>query len=63
MDLTGDGRADILGCGDSNVYVAYNDGKGGFGSVITLTSEFSYSGGKWGVDKTVRWLSNLNQAR
>ena len=63
VDLTGDGRADILGFGENQVYVAYNDGKGGFGTVRTLTSEFSYSDGKWSVDKTVRWLANLNQAR
>jgi hypothetical protein len=63
VDLTGDGRADIIGFGESATYVAYNDGKGGFGPVITLTSEFSFSGGKWSVDKTVRWLANLNQAR
>ena len=59
VDLTGDGRGDIIGFGDANVFVSYNDGKGGFGPVLTLTSEFSFSGGKWAVDKTVRWLANL----
>jgi len=59
VDLTGDGCADIIGFGESNVYVAYNDGKGGFGPVKTLTSDFAYNGGKWAVDKTVRWLANL----
>lgn len=46
VDLTGDGRADILGFGENSVFVAYNDGKGGFPSVRTLTSEFPFSGGK-----------------
>jgi len=63
VDLTGDGRADIIGFGEGNVWVSYNDGKGGFGPVVALTSEFSYNGGKWAVDKTVRWLANLSQTR
>ena len=63
VDLTGDGRADIIGFGDGNVYVSYNDGKGGFGPVLALTTEFSFSGGKWGVDNTVRWLANLTGSR
>ncbi|KAH9179060.1 lectin 2 [Lactarius sanguifluus] len=46
VDLTGDGRADILGFRENSVFVAYNDGKGGFPSVKTLTSELSFSGGK-----------------
>ncbi|KAH8992703.1 lectin 2 [Lactarius akahatsu] len=50
VDLTGDGRADILGFRENSVFVAYNDGKGGFPSVKTS------------VDKTVRWLANLDQA-
>ncbi|KAH9052734.1 lectin 2 [Lactarius vividus] len=44
VDLTGDGCADILGFRESSVFVAYNDGKGGFPSVKTLTSEFSFDG-------------------
>jgi hypothetical protein len=59
VDLTGDGRADIIGFGNSNVYVAYNDGNGGFGSVGTLVTTFSYNDG-WAVDKTVRYLVNLD---
>ena len=30
VDLTGDGRADILGFGDAGVWIALNDGSGGF---------------------------------
>jgi hypothetical protein len=62
VDLTGDGCADVIGFGENNVYVAYNDGKGGFGPVRTLLSTFSYSDG-WAVDKTVRYLANLDQSR
>ena len=63
VDLTGDGRADIIGFGDSDVYVSYNDGKGGFEPVQVLTSEFTLSNGQWPADKTVRWLANLNPTR
>lgn len=63
VDLTGDGRADIIGFGENAVYVSYNDGKGNFGPVQTLTNEFSYSGGKWSAERTVRYLGNLDDAR
>ena len=59
VDLTGDGCADIIGFGDDAVYVAYNDGKGGFGPVQKLVnSTFSYNSG-WTKDQTVRWVANL----
>jgi hypothetical protein len=63
VDLTGDGCADVIGFGESNVYVSYNDGKGGFGPVQTLLSTFAYNNGQWSVDKTVRYLANLDQNR
>ena len=62
VDLTGDGCADIIGFGDSGVYVAYNDGKGGFEPVQILTSGFASNDGKWPVDKTVCWLAHVNQS-
>ena len=60
MDLTGDGYADIIGFGENATYVSYNDGAGNFGPAIALTSEFSFSGGKWAVDKSVRWMANMD---
>ena len=63
VDLTGDGRADIIGFGSNGVYVAYNDGTGGFEPMRTLTSEFAPGDGKWSVKRTVRWLANLNPSR
>jgi len=60
VDLTGDGRADIIGFGEDATYVLLNDGRGGFGPVTTLTVDFSFSGGKWAVDTTVRWMANLD---
>jgi len=59
VDLTGDGRADIIGFGENSVYVSYNDGNGNFGPVKTLINEFAFNGGQWSEDKTVRWLANL----
>ena len=63
VDLTGDGRADILGFGGSYVYVSFNDGKGGFGPVKQLTQTFAYNNGEWSLDKTVRYAANLVQGR
>ena len=61
VDLTGDGCADIIGFGGDGVYVAYNDGKGGFEPVQALTGEFTSNDGKWSAEKTVRWLANVSQ--
>ena len=63
VDLTGDGCADIIGFGENQVYVSFNDGKGGFGPVKALTSTFAFNGGEWAEDKTVRWLANIDQNR
>ena len=41
VDLTGDGCADIVGFGESAVYVSFNNGKGNFGPVQKLLSEFA----------------------
>ncbi|KAJ2933648.1 hypothetical protein H1R20_g3457, partial [Candolleomyces eurysporus] len=57
-DLTGNGAVDIIGFGDGDVYVAYNDGNGNFGDVKTITQEFSFNRG-WNPNNTVRWIANL----
>ena len=63
VDLTGDGCADIIGFGEGQTWVSFNDGKGGFGPARALTNTFAFNNGEWDVDKTVRWLSNLDQNR
>jgi len=63
VDLTGDGCADIIGFGGSDVFVSYNDGKGGFGDAQLLTTQFAFKNSEWPVDKTVRWLANLTPPR
>jgi hypothetical protein len=62
VDLTGDGCADIIGFGDNAVFVSYNDGKGNFGPVQNLLSQFADKDGEWSLEKTVRLVANLYQA-
>ncbi|KAF8653553.1 hypothetical protein AX16_003890 [Volvariella volvacea WC 439] len=58
-DLTGDGRADIIGFGEAGIYVAFNDGRGGFGPVQKIVDDLGYSAGGWRVEKHVRYPANL----
>ncbi len=58
VDLTGDGRADILGFGNDTVYVSYNDGKGNFTEGTMLMKDFGWVGG-WPTEKTERFVANL----
>jgi hypothetical protein len=58
VDLTGDGRADIIGFGNTSVYVSYNDGKGNFTEMKALIEDFGYEGG-WTAEKTERIVTNL----
>jgi len=51
-DLTGDGRADILGCADDGAYVSLNKGSGTFGSVDKVVDSFGTAKG-WRVDNTL----------
>jgi len=63
VDLNGDGCGDIIGFGENQVWVSFNDSKGGFKPIRALTSTFAFNGGEWAVDKTVRWIANLDQNR
>ncbi|WP_051799763.1 tyrosinase family protein [Catenuloplanes japonicus] len=57
-DLTGDGRADIVGFGDGGVWVARNDGSGGFGTPQLVLADFGYSAGGWRVERHPRFLAD-----
>ena len=59
VDLTGTGQADIVGFGSAEIYVAYNDGKGGFMPTSKLIDGFGINGGEWPSDKTVRYVANI----
>ena len=53
VDLTGDGCADIVGFGESAVYVSFNNGKGSFGPVQKLLSDFAYNGGERSLEQSL----------
>jgi hypothetical protein len=58
-DLTGDGRADIVGFGDDYVWVALGNGDGSFQAPAAVLDGFSYNQG-WRVDQHPRLLAELN---
>ncbi|KAG8810093.1 hypothetical protein FRC17_003103, partial [Serendipita sp. 399] len=62
LDLTGDGRADILGFGGAGVLVSKNNGDGTFGPAELASNHFGYntSGGGWKVDTHPRILFDAN---
>jgi hypothetical protein len=62
-DLTGDGCADIVGCGYAGVWVSLNNGDGTFGPPTLVVNNFGYdnAGGGWRVDKHPRFLVGRSQ--
>ena len=58
-DLTGDGRADIVGFGDAGVWVALNNGNGTFAQPVMAVANFAYNAGGWRVEKHPRFLADL----
>ncbi len=58
-DLTGDGRADIVGFGDAGVYVALNNGDGTFQPLRLAIRDFGYVAGSWRVERHPRFLADL----
>lgn len=60
VDLTGDGKADIIGFGQKGVLTALNNGDGTFGvAKVGLEVSFSFEQG-WRVDQHLRLLADLN---
>lgn len=57
-DLTGDGKADILGFGESAVWVSLNNGQGSFGPASLVVNNFSCAQG-WRVDRHPRFVADL----
>ena len=58
-DLTGDGRADIVGFGDAGVWVSLNNGNGTFQAPQMVVGNFGYSAGGWRVGQHPRFLADL----
>ena len=60
VDITGDGRADIVGFGDAGVYVARNNGNGTFAfQPVPVINDFGFQAGGWRVDKHPRLLADI----
>jgi hypothetical protein len=59
-DLTGKGRADIIGFGDAGVYVALNNGDGTFQAPKIAIKDFGAVAGGWQVNQDPRFVADLN---
>ncbi|MEM7034596.1 MAG: VCBS repeat-containing protein [Chloroflexota bacterium] len=59
VDLTGDGRSDIIGFGNPGVFVALNNGDGTFQEAKQVINNFGYNAGGWRVDRHPRFLADL----
>ncbi|MFS0866573.1 FG-GAP-like repeat-containing protein [Microbacterium sp. 179-B 1A2 NHS] len=59
QDVTGDGRPDIVGFGDSGVTVARGKGDGAFSRATRWSSAFGRNA-SWSVSKHVRTLADVN---
>ena len=57
-DVTGDGRADIVGFGDAGVWTARNNGDGSFQPVKFVIADLGYDHG-WSVDRHLRFLADV----
>lgn len=58
-DITGDGRADIVGFGNAGVWVSLNNGNGTFQAPQLVANNFGYNAGGWRVDKHERILADV----
>ena len=58
-DLTGDGRADIVGFGDAGVWTALSNGDGTFQAPRFVLANFGFKAGGWRVDKHPRFLADM----
>jgi hypothetical protein len=58
-DLTGDGRADIVGFGDAGVWASLNNGSAAFGAPQNVVGNFAYNAGGWRVERHPRFLADL----
>src|SRR5829696_1530418 len=58
-DLTGDGRADIVGFGDAGVWTARSNGDGSFQPPQFVLADFGFEAGGWRVENHRRFLADL----
>ncbi|MDY7088744.1 MAG: FG-GAP-like repeat-containing protein [Actinomycetota bacterium] len=57
-DLTGDGRADILGFGEAGVWVSLAQPDGSYSPPELVVANFGYTAGGWRVEKHPRFLAD-----
>ncbi len=57
-DITGEGRADIVGFGDAGVWVSRANANGTFTAPQLVLANFGYNAGGWRVDKHPRFLAD-----
>ena len=62
-DLTGDGRADIVGFGDAGVWTALSNVDGTFADPQFVLADFGFEAGGWRVEKHPRFLADLTRRR
>ena len=58
-DLTGTGRADIVGFGETAVWTALSNGDGTFQPARVVLANFGYQAGDWRVDRHPRFLADV----
>ena len=58
-DITGNGRADIIGFGDAGVYVALGNGDGTFQQPRFVLADFGAEAGGWQVDRHPRFVADI----
>ena len=58
-DVTGDGRADVVGFGYAGMYVSLNNGDGTFQPPQLAISDFGFTAGGWRVDRHPRFLADV----
>jgi len=58
-DITGDGRADIVGFGDAGVWTALSNGDGTFQAPRFVVADLGYEAGGWRVDRHPRFLADI----
>ncbi|MFO7664707.1 MAG: FG-GAP-like repeat-containing protein [Chloroflexota bacterium] len=58
-DVTGNGRADIVGFGDAGVWVSRNNGNGTFQAPQMVVGNFAYNAGGWRVDSHPRLMADV----
>ncbi len=59
-DVTGDGRADIVGFGNAGVWVSLAQADGTFTVPRLVVNNFGYDAGGWRVDQHPRFLADVN---